>query len=270
MNNGIEGLGNINTINDKTNVNSPYSFLAKTDTDSRKLVTDGNKFLSDEQYGEYLKNWFEATDIFDTKRIVKDELQSDEVSFIFYAQLKREFANTPAETIFCIYAFHNLENVKNTLKLLKTTGSTINNVPSVVMGCFHCDEETRLELKQLGFSITGLDEIYEINQAIDNGLNGLRYCGVNYNKFHTKLAAWLNMKYNKECTNSTVGIISNNIKNEAQSLGNDISTSFKEGFEQMRDSVGGVLQALHFKGNSSQTREQLTDKEIAEQVQIRG
>lgn len=270
MNNGLEGLGNINTINDKANVNSPYSFLVKTDTDSRKLVTDGNKFLSDEQYGEYLKNWFDSTGIFDTKRVVKDELQSDEVSFIFYAQLKKEFVNTPAENVFCIYAFHSLENVKSTLKLLKTTGSTINSVHSVVMGCFHCDEETRLELKQLGFDITGLDEIYEINQAIDNGLNRLSYCGVNYNKFHTKLAAWLNMKYNKECTDSTVGIISNNIKNEAQSLGNDISTSFKEGFGQMRDSVGSVLEALHFKSNTPQTREQLTDKEIAEQVQIRG
>lgn len=239
--NGLQGLGNISLSGDSSALATPGIITNKTDGDSRKLATDGSKFADTASFASYLQDWLQSTGIvtlFPAEEDVKRQVNFNDV---FCTRFNVNGGDASYQNSFCIFAALSLVNVQNILQLLLTSTVANNSSVRVVFGYCNFDKETKELAKRVGAELVGFDEIYEINKAIDDGFNHVPYMSLSGASFHGLLAKELNGIYNRDSSGNFFSQSSANIKNTASNIGNDMASSFQDGFGQLKNSVLGAV-----------------------------
>lgn len=259
QNNGVEGLGVLNENKAVTCVETPNGFLSKRDTDSRKLVTDFSRFTSLDKFNEYLKNWFIGTGLFNVSEVNANIKAQLNFSSIFYTMWISNNGNTSDNNCFCIVSCLNLDNVQTILSLLEGSNNPI--IPNKAVLIYYGNDSNNIKdrAKKLGVELIGTEEMYDINNAIDNADKGLPYMSTNGSKFSVTIANKLNHLYK---TKSIKENVSNSAMNTANTVGGSLAAAFTEGLEQLKSGVNSLINSI----KSSTQNQQVQQGQVANQV----
>lgn len=183
----LDKLGAINLTTNGEPMETPRSFLEKTDTDNRKLATDLSRFTTIESYKRYLENYFVSTELFNVEK--------SDYNNCFCIQLFQNPSNEGLINRFRIFAVLSTDDVKVLMDNIKASNITDNTEKFVALGYFRYDKYIKKEADQLGLELFGAEEINEVNEAIDIAEKKLPYISISKNALHNILANALNNKY---------------------------------------------------------------------------
>ena len=183
----LDKLGAINLTTNGEPMETPRSFLEKTDTDNRKLATDLSRFTTIESYKRYLENYFVSTELFNVEK--------SDYNNCFCIQLFQNPTNEGLINRFRIFAVLSTDDVKVLMDNIKASNITDNTEKFVALGYFRYDKYIKKEADQLGLELFGAEEINEVNEAIDIAEKKLPYISISKNALHNILANALNNKY---------------------------------------------------------------------------
>jgi hypothetical protein len=251
----LDGLGLINDHKEITVLESPGSYYEKTDIDKDKIATMDEKFSTDEEFCEYLKNWLGSTGVLIIEPVDEETKQYVNFSSIFHARFNNQNVNTNRNNLFCIFAVHNSENVRCIIEQLVKANVSVNNVNKVIIGYFTVSKELKEYAGRIGVELVGRDEIYEINNAIDLGKHKMPYVTLSQNKFYTELSSELNKYYSSQQTQSFMSLETGAVGGNLSSIGHNLSSSMQEGIDQFKNSFNAAIndcKNMFSSGNNNQ------------------
>jgi len=235
---GLEGLGVLNSGSKGGTVETPTDILHKNPMDSRLFEVDCNKFESMTGFADYTKNWFTQTGVMQISDADMNFAQSIGHMQLFNAVV----LNDQASTVYTIAPCYDYSTAKNFIQAV----SNVQNRPTnkiIVIAYFNFNQTDTDMAKSMGIELFGYDAMYDVNNAITSSMT---YLSVGSN-FYNKLAKQLNNKYK-----SSNGSIGSSAGADMSGVGNDIASSFKEGFEQLKGSITGLFAGLGSKKNQPQ------------------
>ena len=172
-NQGLDGLGVVNENNPNGNMQSPASFIDKADTDVRKLATFMDRFTDNSQYVEYLKDWFTKTDLFN--------VSTDDVCIKLQSRLNN--------IVYNVFGCNSQNEVDKVLSNPMSNGDT-----AIIIGYINFNDNEIRASKQYAIQLIGIEEILEINHAIELANSGLPYVTFDKASFLHMLAGALHDK----------------------------------------------------------------------------
>lgn len=241
---GLEGLGNINLNNASATVESPNSFLAKTDTDSRKIALDSSKFATNDELASYLHDWLL------TQCNINTATHSNILSFMLPINGK-----PISYSVVCVKGESEFTQEAQSERI-----QSLGSEKVVIFGYYNApkNNEVASRVKQLGIELFTLTEIYEINSAIDGADKKLPYVSLNQNKLSSMVAKSVNEKYRKQGTMNASTIFGD--KQQLSGLG----AAFSEGFNQLKNSVTGALGSIKSSTQTINNQQQHIEPQITE------
>lgn len=243
MNTGLNGLGNIDFGKDGGAVGTPYGYLIKSDTDKRKIAVDVSKFRSSEDYAAYMKKWLRDTGVV---HVINETNACSENCITFALE------NT-ANIVYTVYIMYRLTDVINVMKMLTNISvqgeeNIIHN--RVILGHVNFMNTLTKNARTYKIELMGLEQIYEINNIIDNAISNKPYISLSVNKLSSQLGRLL---YNKYCAsgNNGIGIDKNykdvsteDIQGQLKGIGDSLTESVRDGIEQIKSQASILLDEL--------------------------
>lgn len=174
----LSSLGNINLNNSTDNIsisNRQYN------RDERMLETDTSKFSTSEEYTGYIGKWIANTGLF-------SDIQIE--NFVRASLVSKEQTSN-----YIIVGILSVAELRDTLERIRQSIVNGEQREIVVMSYNNYIGEQLKDISMLGVQLVGIDEILEINHAIELGLRNLPYVAFNRILFVNKLAYELNKKY---------------------------------------------------------------------------
>lgn len=222
---GLEGLGNINKVNESCTITSPLMTNSGTTfvEDKRLLVAELEKFGSADEYTNYLYEWLQRSGVVDVSNGITD--------WYGFKAIQTVVVNDRENQKYMVVGCVTIENVQKIIVTIENS-SPKPSIPTVAI-CFSDSlyaESSRG--KAIDVEVMGNEAIREINSAITSTLP---YISVG-KRFENKIAKALNAKYK-----STNGNCTNNITSDLSDAGNSIVSSFKEGINQLAGSIQGAI-----------------------------
>lgn len=221
--NGLSGLGALNEFNKNTVIETPGGFLQKNDTDNRKLVTDKKRFNTPDNFQEYLINYFNNTGILKCSSAEQSLKESLNFSEIFYTQFTNSSVNTSCENVFCIFPILSVHNVQTLIEQLAVSTITTNNNKCVAIGYFNYDIELKNQAKNIRLELIGIEDIFDINNAVDSADKSEPYLALDKDSFRYRLASELNKKYKNNTNENMIDTITSKINNFANTIENKLN-----------------------------------------------
>lgn len=175
----IQGLGIINTDNANGNIESLTCNLI--DSDKRKLDTDMSKFSTDKEYKNSVVDWIKYTNIFNI----------EDTDTYINAQLNI-IDKKPFSINYKIYCCINIKEVNEVLNKIKQDSNNI------IIGYLNYNNDIKSIARNKNTQLIGVDEINEINSAIDLADKSLPYIIINKASFTHLVAHELHKKYTKK------------------------------------------------------------------------
>lgn len=215
----IEGLGNINTNNASATVASPDAFLSKTDTDNRKIALDSSKFNTSEDVAIYLSNWLQ------TQCGVSTSINNSVLAFAIPIA-----NNMVSYSIRCVKDNTELEQFVQSDQM-----NNLANAGKLVIFGYFSNSTTDVinRLKQVNAETFGIQEIYEVNSAIDSADKKLPYLSINQSKFSSMVAKKVNERYKAQGTFNASTIFG-----DTHQISSGLGVAFSEGLNQLKESIG--------------------------------
>lgn len=215
----IEGLGNINTNNASATVTSPDAFLSKTDTDNRKIALDSSKFNTSEDVAIYLSNWLQ------TQCGVSTSINNSVLAFAIPIA-----NNMVSYSIRCVKDNTELEQFVQSDQM-----NNLANAGKLVIFGYFSNSTTDVinRLKQVNAETFGIQEIYEVNSAIDSADKKLPYLSINQSKFSSMVAKKVNERYKAQGTFNASTIFG-----DTHQISSGLGVAFSEGLNQLKESIG--------------------------------
>lgn len=237
-NNGLAGLGNINTDNASATVETPGAAFNKVYNNGRTLETNPSRFSTTQELTEYLLNWFNNTGVCKAYR-------NGYTDCAFNLEVN---SPTVAVSAYVVCALTENEAYSMLDQFMKNAQYSRVNVPAI-MGYFNSDAGLRLgsEAKAVGLSLIGNQEIMQINAAVSDNF----FLSVGSKKLGDLIAKALHEHYKGEIASEKGGTIPGmgNFGNDSNNLGN----AFQEGINQLGGSVKGLLASFGLAGNQQQS-----------------
>ena len=234
MGNGLEGLGNINTNNASATVESPTGFLAKSDTDNRKIILDNTKFNTNTDVANYLADWLRTQcnlEAYNTDDVVSLQIPGNGIATSYIIKCIKD------ENEF-MQLVQNIETINNT------------GTKTVLFGYYNVPKTPEIEgrIKQSGIELFTLQDIYDVNGAIDSADRKLPYLNISQGKLSSIIAKIVNEKYKQQGTLNASTIFGD--KQQLTGLG----AAFTEGLNQLKGSLTGAISSVKsVTGNNGQT-----------------
>lgn len=244
MGNGLDGLGNINTNNASATVASPAGFLAKSDADTRKIALDNTKFNTNTDIANYLADWLR------TQCNIEGTTNND----IVLAQL-------PINGAVVNYSIKCVKDENEFIQAVQNIDTVINTgTKTVLFGYYNVPRTSEIEsrIKQSGIELFTLQDIYDVNGAIDSADKKLPYLSISQGKLSNIVAKIVNEKYKQQGA-----LNASTIFGDKQQL-NGLGAAFTEGLNQLKGSLVGAIGSV--KSVTGQGHNQ-TNMQIPPQVQ---
>lgn len=224
MGNGLDGLGNINTNNASATVASPTGFLAKSDTDNRKIALDNTRFNANTDIANYLADWLR------TQCNIEGTINNDTVLVQLHIN-----GTMIGYSIKCVKDENEFMQLVQNIEIVVNTSAK-----TVLFGYYNVPRTPEIEsrIKQSGVELFTLQDIYDVNGAIDNADRKLPYLSISQGKLSSIIAKMINEKYKQQGTLNASTIFGD--KQQLTGLG----AAFTEGFNQLKGSLAGAIGAV--------------------------
>lgn len=174
----LSSLGNINLNNSNDNISISNR---QCNRDERMLETDTSVFNTSEEYTGYIGKWIANTGLF-------TDIQID--NFVRASLVSKEQTSN-----YIIVGILSVTELGDTLERVRQSLVNGEQREIVIMSYNNYMNEQLKNINMLGVQLVGINEILEINHAIELGLRNLPYVAFNRILFVNKLAYELNKKY---------------------------------------------------------------------------
>jgi len=245
MNQGLQGLGNININNASATIENTGLIMDKLDSDSRKIAVSNTMFNSAEAYYTYFVNYMQNTGLLkvsDVHGMVRQTLNYNNLFIV------EKISSGEAFTIFTVFPENDILNIINALQLLPQHPEIQLPVRKVAISHSNFTREVINEAKHLNLELLGYNAIYDINNAILSADNKIPYANISASSFASQLAKGLNTKYRSESSTN----ITQQLGDQAQSIKNNLGTSFSDGISQLKESITSLTSAMGINRNKAQ------------------
>jgi len=226
---GLSGLGNINTDNANGQLESPFNQVQKMDTDSRKLVTNTERFTNNCEYKDYLVSWLSNTGVC----TVTDN--SNYITVNVNQQSNNQIISSSFE-VFPVLNFNEVTSIIQSMTQVPIAQTAMPQGPMpqgpvsttsrIIIGYINYSQEQIKFAKQSSIELVGANEILEINNAIDLGIKKMPYIAFDKKSFTHLFGSLLNRKYSDNTMGNGIAAtftqVTQNINNSMQNAGDSL------------------------------------------------
>ena len=248
----MDGLHGLGAINDSKQTGGDTGVLSsaglgvdlnKQVEDNRLFNTDISKFNSNSDFYNYVWSWMSSTGVL--------AVEADGVVFARYDTFNVRVINDVQAITYKIIPCLTDNEVTELLGAM----SSANAYPmtSVIVSFKNFSFTDKQQTYKGAVELIGLDDIYSINNTIMSPSTAI---GAGFgSSFIAKLCKALSEKY-KAAGVPGAGNPVDGIGESLSNVGSDLGSSFKEGFEQIKSSFGGLLAGLGIGGAAKNAQAQ--------------
>ena len=227
MENGLQGLGILNTKNDSATVGSPLQTVTNSVNIDTRLIDLSMALSQSDGFAKYVRSWAENTGV---ATLCDCEQSVMSIPGVFGLKLLSE-----ETAVYNIIPCDNIEVARQIYQTL-TSGSNTHTHKCVLVCPYTFEFNDIRKGSSLGVELLGYNEAQEINSAITSSMP---YLAVGSTFVH-KICKSLNSVYSKHNSDMALNRVKEAFTGDVGGDGGIIG-SFKQGFGQLKSSVLGAL-----------------------------
>lgn len=220
---GLDGLGSIN--------NKSMSFKSSTfesqGINPNCLIVDQGKFNTLDSYYTYLRQWFNNTGIVN----VQDATDSVKTVLNYQYMFDISFPNSSNETN-AVIACYDINTAKRFLNNCRTGKFS---TPALMFCFYYFNEADKRIAMNNNIELVGIDEMYDLNNAITSVFGGLSLG----NTLVSKLQKALREKFKGQTQHTTT-----DVQSDLNEVGDNLMRVISDGFDQLKGSVVAMLASV--------------------------